>query len=183
MVTIPILLLILLIMFIVGLFTTNLIQMNKRDTLERHLTTKTVADKAIRYAEHLTKQIDEVIIGGVPKFKPANAQPETATGVSMSMTKPPETIDCATCGCMVKKELAIPGSLHIHREAKMTNKYNPNDVRWLPVSENVTHPFMHEHEREVFFIDYYCKRCAPKPVEPKQTESTTKPVPMPEAKV
>ena len=56
------------------------------------------------------------------------------------------TIDCATCGCMVKKELAIAGPDRIEQPYK----WNYSWTGLQPTEKKIVN-------------DWYCRRCAPNP--------------------
>ena len=60
--------------------------------------------------------------------------------------KLPDTIDCATCGCMVKKELAVAGPDRIEQQYK----WNYSWTGLQPTEKNIVN-------------DWYCRRCAPNP--------------------
>jgi len=59
--------------------------------------------------------------------------------------KPPETVDCITCGCMVKKSNAVAGPDRIENVKGYPTRY------FVPI---------YTGEKEVV-NDWYCKRCAP----------------------
>jgi len=73
------------------------------------------------------------------------------------------TIDCATCGCMVKKELAVAGPDRIEQQYKWNYsavagpdrigqqyKWNYSWTGLQPTEKNIVN-------------DWYCRRCAPNP--------------------
>lgn len=82
-----------------------------------------------------------------PEYKPATEQAPVS-----------ETVDCATCGCTIKKELAAEGGSWI----KTTPQFIVVDYAGNPIKQ-----------KKEIVTPYYCKRCAPKQEEAKTTEQVS----------
>ena len=75
----------------------------------------------------------------------------------------PETIDCDTCGCTIKKELAVRGESRVQVEYEWAHEVWK---RYCGPSVSNMGLFA-PNTREVVYTPHYCKRCAPTAKEPQ----------------
>lgn len=144
--------------------------------LEKVLDIKKLSSNAIASTQAMVDSFKPDILSEFYNSTVAKTEKKPKQNNSESIWSLGDVIHCETCGCMVKKDLAIRG------ESKIKNRYpkfNTNTATGISMMLSQMARGDDSPGEEFIFTPYYCKRCAPKeaPDEPKTSGSTPWPDP------